>query len=159
MPPQTNTSSRSSRVTPIGIEKIWAQCVERMDKHPAAAMGTSGIASPRLRDVPEGGCMTKPNASGILAAVLDQLLAGVDPRSVFLPNGLLEELKNAPVGHLLEAGMDLRPAGDGTGNLPTQAPPQPGHDGTWSEWSGDDAREVPLSQPPPTCRVGISACR
>ncbi len=100
--------------------------------------------------------MNTPNASGILAAVLDQLLAGVDPRSVILPNGLLNELKNAPVGHLLDAGMDRGPAADATGSLSTQAPPQARDEGAWS---GDDARAAPGSQPPRRCRVGISACR
>jgi hypothetical protein len=33
--------------------------------------------------------MTTPKAPGMLTAVLDQLLAGADPRTVFLPNGLL----------------------------------------------------------------------
>ena len=122
MPPETKTSSRSIRVHPIGIETVWAQCVERMDKHLVAAMGLSGSSSPRSRDVPDGGRMTTPNAPGILAAVLDQLLAGVDPRTVRLPNGLLDELKNAPVGNLFDAGMDRSPAGDGTGSLPACVP-------------------------------------
>ena len=103
--------------------------------------------------------MSRPNAPGILAAVLDQLLAGADPQIVLLPNGLLNELKNAPVGHLLDAGMDRAPAGDGTSDLRTHVPPQGRHDGAWSAWSGDDAREAPGSQPPRTHRIGISACR
>ena len=85
MPPETNTSSRSIPVHPIGIETVWAQCIERMDKHLVAAVGPPGISSPRSRDVPGGGCMTLPNAHSILAAVLDQLLAGVDARTVLLP--------------------------------------------------------------------------
>ena len=144
MPPETNTSSRSIRVHPIGIETVWAQCVERMDKHLVAAMGLSGISSARSHNPPDGGCMTSPNAPGILAAVLDQLLAGVDPRSVFLPNGLLDELKNAPVGHLLDAGMDRGPAGDGTGSLPACVPPQGRHGGARPAWSGDNAQEAPI---------------
>ena len=103
--------------------------------------------------------MTTPNAPGILAAVLDQLLAGVDPRTVFLPNGLLHELKNAPVGHLLDAGTDRAPADDGTGSLRTHVPPQGRHDGAWSAWPGNDARDAPGSQPPRLRRIGISACR
>ena len=122
MPPETNTSSRSIPVHPIGIETVWAQCIERMDKHLVAAVGPPGISSPRSRNVPGGGCMTRPNAHSILAAVLDQLLAGVDARTVLLPNGLLDELKNAPVGHLLDAGMDRGPTGDGTGSLPACVP-------------------------------------
>lgn len=103
--------------------------------------------------------MSRPNAPGILAAVLDQLLAGADPRTVLLPNGLLHELKNAPMGHLLDAGMDGGQPGDGTGSLPTHSPPQGRHDGTWSAWSRNDAREAPGPQPPPMLRIGISACR
>lgn len=116
MPQETNITSRSIRVHPIGIETVWAQCVERMDKHLVARTGLSGISFARSHDAPDGGCMTRPKASGILAAVLDQLLGGVDPRSVFLPIGLLDELKNAPVGHLLDAGVDRERAGQRTSN-------------------------------------------
>ncbi len=52
MPPETNTSSRSIRVHPIGIETVWAQSVERMDKHLVAAMGLPGISSARSHNPP-----------------------------------------------------------------------------------------------------------
>ena len=159
MPPEPNTSSRSIRVHPLGIETVWARCVERMDKHLVAAMELAEISSARAHDPPNGGGMTRPNALGVLAAVLDQLLAGVDPRTVFLPNGLLDELKNAPVGHLFDAGTDRAPAGDGTGSLRTHVPPQARHGAAWPVWSGDNAREALGSQRPGMSRIGTSACR
>ena len=49
-------------------------------------------------------------------AVLDQLLAGADPKTAFDPNGLLNELKKALAERALNAGMDHRLAGDEGGN-------------------------------------------
>ncbi len=110
MTPQTNTPSRSIRGHPVGIETVWAHCVERMDRNLVTAMRRPGGSSARVLDAPGAGGVTRPNASGILAAVLEQLLAGVDPQTVFLPSGLLSELKNAPPEYLLDTGMDCRPA-------------------------------------------------
>jgi hypothetical protein len=39
-------------------------------------------------------------------AVLDQLLAGADPKTVFDPNGLLDDLKKALAERVLNAEMD-----------------------------------------------------
>ena len=39
-------------------------------------------------------------------AVLDQLLAGADPKTVFDPNGLLDALKKALAERVLNAEMD-----------------------------------------------------
>src|SRR5215216_2880436 len=53
----------------------------------------------------------------IADAILDQLLAGADPKTVFDPNGLLDELKKALAERALNAEMDHRLTGDrGTGN-------------------------------------------
>jgi len=49
-------------------------------------------------------------------AVLDQLLAGVDPKTAFDPNGLLGELKKALAERALNAEMDHHLAGDEGGN-------------------------------------------
>lgn len=49
-------------------------------------------------------------------AVLDQLLAGADPKTAFDPNGLIDELKKALAERALNAEMDHHLAGDGTGN-------------------------------------------
>src|SRR5918993_2686505 len=50
-------------------------------------------------------------------AILDQLLAGADPKTVFDPNGLLDELKKALAERALNAEMDHHLTGDrGTGN-------------------------------------------
>ena len=50
-------------------------------------------------------------------AVLDQLLAGADPKTAFEPNGLLDELKKALAERTLNAEMDHHLAGEaGTGN-------------------------------------------
>ena len=46
-------------------------------------------------------------------ALLDQLLAGADPKAAFDPNGLLDELKKALAERALNAEMDHHLAGDG----------------------------------------------
>jgi putative transposase len=45
-------------------------------------------------------------------AVLDQLLAGADPKTVFDPNGLLDDLKKALAERVLNAEMDHHLAGE-----------------------------------------------
>src|SRR4051812_606616 len=50
-------------------------------------------------------------------AILDQLLAGADPKTAFDPNGLLDSLKKALAERILNAEMDHHLAGEGgTGN-------------------------------------------
>ena len=50
-------------------------------------------------------------------AILDQLLAGADPKSAFEPDGLLDDLKKALAERTLNAEMDHHLAGKaGTGN-------------------------------------------
>src|SRR5689334_3381513 len=50
-------------------------------------------------------------------AILDQLLAGADPKTAFDPHGLLDDLKKALAERALNAGMDHHLAGEGgTGN-------------------------------------------
>src|SRR5215472_11742653 len=49
-------------------------------------------------------------------AILDQLLAGADPKTAFDPNGLIEGLKKALAERVLNAEMDHHPAGDEPGN-------------------------------------------
>jgi putative transposase len=49
-------------------------------------------------------------------AVLDQLLAGADPKTAFDPNGLIDELKKALAERALNAEMDHHLAGDSSGN-------------------------------------------
>src|ERR671927_89965 len=50
-------------------------------------------------------------------AILDQLLAGADPKTAFDPNGLLDGLKKALAERILNAEMDHHLAGEGgTGN-------------------------------------------
>jgi putative transposase len=46
-------------------------------------------------------------------AILDQLLAGADPKAAFDPNGLLDELKKALAEWALNAEMDHHLAGEG----------------------------------------------
>src|SRR4051794_12010768 len=46
-------------------------------------------------------------------AILDQLLAGADPKTAFDPNGLLDGLKKALAERALNAEMDHHLAGDG----------------------------------------------
>ena len=49
-------------------------------------------------------------------AILDQLLAGTDPKTAFDPNGLLDGLKKALAERVLNAEMDHHLDGEGTGN-------------------------------------------
>ena len=49
-------------------------------------------------------------------AVLDQLLAGTDPRTALEPNGLLDDLKKALAERVLNAEMDHHLAGEEAGN-------------------------------------------
>src|SRR4051794_41980186 len=50
-------------------------------------------------------------------AILDQLLAGADPKTAFDPNGLLDGLKKALAERALNAEMDHHLTGEGeTGN-------------------------------------------
>ena len=50
-------------------------------------------------------------------AILDQLLAGADPKTVFDPHGLLDGRKKALAERVLNAEMDHHLTGDGgTGN-------------------------------------------
>src|SRR3954469_18724897 len=49
-------------------------------------------------------------------AVLDQLLAGADPRTALAPNGLLDDLKKALAERVLNAEMDHHLAGEDPGN-------------------------------------------
>ena len=48
--------------------------------------------------------------------VLDRLLAGADPKTVFDPNGLLDDLKKALAERVLNAEMDHHLAGEQPGN-------------------------------------------
>ena len=49
-------------------------------------------------------------------AVLDQLLAGTDPRTALEPNGLIDDLKKALAERVLNAEMDHHLAGEEPGN-------------------------------------------
>src|ERR671921_579764 len=49
-------------------------------------------------------------------AVLDQLLAGVDPKTALEPNGLIDDLKKALAERVLNAEMDHHLAGEEPGN-------------------------------------------
>jgi putative transposase len=49
-------------------------------------------------------------------AVLDQLLAGADPKTVFDPNGLIDDLKKALAERVLNAAMDHHLAGEEPSN-------------------------------------------
>jgi putative transposase len=49
-------------------------------------------------------------------AILDQLLAGADPKTAFDPNGLLDGLKKALAERALNAEMDHHLGGEEVGN-------------------------------------------
>jgi len=60
--------------------------------------------------------MARRKESKISDAVLDQLLAGADPKTAFDPNGLLDELKKALAEGALNAEMDHHLALEEAGN-------------------------------------------
>ena len=60
--------------------------------------------------------MARRKAPRIPDALLDQLLAGADPKTAFDANGLLDELKKALAERALNAEMDHHLAGDDGGN-------------------------------------------
>src|SRR3954451_5465577 len=60
--------------------------------------------------------MPRRKDSRVPDAVLDQLLAGVDPKTAFDPNGLLDDLKKALAERVLNAEMDHHLASEEPGN-------------------------------------------
>ncbi|MDN3628028.1 transposase, partial [Methylobacterium isbiliense] len=60
--------------------------------------------------------MARRKAPRIPDAILDQLLAGADPKRAFEADGLLDELKKALAERVLNAEMDHHLAGEETGN-------------------------------------------
>jgi|SRR6516162_9891985 len=60
--------------------------------------------------------MSRHKGPRIPDAVLDQLLAGADAKTVFDPNGLLDDLKKALAERVLNAEMDHHLAGEEPGN-------------------------------------------
>ena len=56
--------------------------------------------------------MARRKEPSVSDALLDQLLAGRDPRSAFDPNGLLDGLKKALAERVLNTEMDQHLAGD-----------------------------------------------
>jgi putative transposase len=60
--------------------------------------------------------MARRKASRIPDAILDQLLAGADPKTAFEADGLLDELKKALAERALNAEMDHHLAGEDAGN-------------------------------------------
>jgi putative transposase len=60
--------------------------------------------------------MPRRKEPGIPDAVLDQLLAGADPKTAFDPNGLIDDLKKALAERVLDAEMDHHLAGEEAGN-------------------------------------------
>src|SRR3954453_15192368 len=54
-------------------------------------------------------------------AILDQLLAGADPKTAFDPNGLLDGLKKAPAERALNAEMDHHLGGEEDGSVSARA--------------------------------------
>ena len=86
------------------------------DTVPASA-GLSGISCGVGHDRSKGArpCRDAKNLD-IPDAVLDQLLAGADPKTAFDPNGLLDDLKKALAERVLNAEMDHHLAGEEPGN-------------------------------------------
>src|SRR3954471_6460158 len=60
--------------------------------------------------------MARRKQPAIPDQLLDQLLAGADPKTAFAKDGLLDELKKAFAERALNAGMDHHLGGDGRGD-------------------------------------------
>ena len=60
--------------------------------------------------------MARRKSSRVPDALLDQLLAGTDPKAALNANGLLDDLKRALAERALNAEMDHHLAGDEGGN-------------------------------------------
>jgi putative transposase len=60
--------------------------------------------------------MVRRKVPRISDALLDQLLSGADPETVFDPNGLLDDLRKAFAERVLNAEIDHHLAGDEAGN-------------------------------------------
>ena len=68
--------------------------------------------------------MARRKAPCIPDAILDQLLAGADPKSAFEANGLLDELKKALAERALNAEMEPPSGGRGGRQQPQRLRPQ-----------------------------------
>ncbi|WP_444849024.1 transposase [Methylosinus sp. LW4] len=81
--------------------------------------GVSGISCVGGHDGEEGD-LPWPDAKrpAIPDALLDQLLAGADPKTAFDPNGLLDDLKKALAERVLNAEMDHHLATGEAANSP-----------------------------------------
>ncbi|WP_441489657.1 transposase [Bosea sp. 2RAB26] len=64
------------------------------------------------KEVPDGTTQSSPHS----CALLDQLLAGADPKTASDANGLLDDLKKALAEWALNAEMDHHLAGEEGGN-------------------------------------------
>src|SRR5215203_1645018 len=71
-------------------------------------------------------------------AILDQLLAGADPKTAIDPNGLLDDLKKALAERALNAEMDHHLAREETGNKSAHVLPCP-KSMSWLSRSPDEA--------------------
>ena len=83
-----------------------ARSVERLRRFLAAAMAPAPISLAKRLSRMGGDPPTGQDSGRVPEALLDQLLAGVDPETVFQPNGLLDELRKALVERVLIAEMD-----------------------------------------------------
>lgn len=97
-------------------ESIVTRSVARLGRLVAAAMALSrlpmtGGHGETVKDPPAGRVRDL-----IPGPLLDQLLAGVDPQTVFRPNGLLDELRKALVERVLIAEMERQLAAQAAGN-------------------------------------------
>src|SRR5215213_3175925 len=94
--------------------------------------------------------MARRKAPRISDALLDQLLAGADPKSAFGADGLLDDLKKALAERALNAEMEHHLASAETGNSRNGH----GHKTVTTETSSRPAEKVPWSRRPcsPACR-------
>jgi hypothetical protein len=101
-----------SRVTRFSALKAWALRVAKLREVKRAKMALAR----KLAVVLHRMWVDAADLRRIPDAVLDQLLAGADPKRVFDPNGLLADLKKALAGRVLNAEMDHHLAGEEPGN-------------------------------------------
>lgn len=84
--------------------------------------------------------MARRKAPRIPDALLDQVLAGADPKTALDANGLLADLKKAPAERALNGEMDHHLAGDEASKSRNGYGHQDGDDRDRPDRAGDPAR-------------------
>src|SRR5271169_4416516 len=105
--------------------------------------------------------MATNKEEGIADEVLDRLLEGRDPATVFESGGLVDELKKRLAERMLNAEMDHHLGGDraGSGQSPQRLRGQDGPDGQQQAGAVDTARSARAFRPGADWKVPAAVCR